>query len=183
MKKLLLMAFLIGSFSHYLSAQDTVYLKKEAKKKVITDREPQAIYAEVGGAGVYFSANYDRRFKKQTDGLGWHAGLGYSFDNYFRFTTLPVGINFLAGNKVKGRFFEVGFNETLLFAGSSNYTSYSIIDDVYIEPNTTTLITTLNVGYRSQPTKGGVNFRTGLSPYLITGNTGINFYLSFGYNF
>lgn len=183
MKKLLLLALIGCSFYNYTLAQDTIYLKKEGKKKVFTDRAPQAIFAELGGAGLYLSANYDRRFKQQTDGFGWRAGLGYSFDNYFRFTTLPVGINFLAGNKVKGRFFEAGFNETLLFAGSSKYVSYNLIDDVYINPNSTTLITTLNVGYRSQPTKGGVNFRTGLSPYLIQGNTGINFYLSFGYNF
>ncbi len=169
-------------FCLFTKAQDTVYLKKEAKKKIFTDRPPQAFFVEAGGAGVVLSANYDRRFKKQTDGLGYRAGIGYSFNNSFKFVTLPLGINYLAGNIRKGRFFEAGLNGTLIIVNNS--TGYDDIFDTRTqEGNQTLFFTTLNLGYRSQPTTGGLNFRAGLMPYLLDGSTGVGAYISLGLNF
>ena len=183
MKRMLFTTLAFVLTSNLLTAQDTVYLRKEGKKKVFTDRPPQAVFAELGGAGLFFSGNYDRRFNKQTDGLGWRAGLGYNFESNYKFTTLPIGINYLAGDKNRGRYFEVGVNSTLLFASNNNYNNYNLVGNIYIQPGSTILITIFNIGYRSQPTKGGFNFRGGISPYFIKNETAITGYLSFGYNF
>lgn len=180
---LLLMTLLI--MVNVSNAQkDTIYLKKESQKKIFTDRPPQAIYAELGGAGLAFSANYDRRFNQQVDGLGFRIGLGYSFQNDFKFTSLPIGINYLLGNSDRGRYFEVGLNATLMFVGSyNNYSSYNYIGNVIIPYNSTQFVTSINLGYRSQPIRGGFNFRAGITPLLLKGEPGIGAYLSFGYNF
>ncbi|MFP5041744.1 hypothetical protein [Parasediminibacterium sp. JCM 36343] len=174
-----------------INAQDTVYLKREAKKKIFTDRPPQAVFVELGGASPVFSANYDRRFNQQTDGLGFKVGIGYNFSNNddgISITSLPVGINYLAGNNKRGRFFEIGFNETLLFAKANDtYGPNSTYDNglliLHGGESKTLLFTSIALGYRSQPIAGGFNFRTGLLPYFIDSKTGVSAYLSFGYNF
>jgi hypothetical protein len=180
---LLLAALAIGFIAN--AQRDTIYLKKESKKKIFTDRPPQAFYAELAGAGLGFSANYDRRFNQKVDGLGFRVGLGYSFQNDFKFTSLPLGVNYLIGNSDKGRYFEAGLNGTLMFVGSSNnnYTSYNYFGNSRIPYNSTQFVTTINLGYRSQPIRGGFNFRAGLTPMLLNGETEISAYLSFGYNF
>lgn len=168
-------------FIFFAKAQDTVYLKKQATQKIITDREPQAFYAELGGNGVILSANYDRRFNKTAGGLGFRIGLGNSFDSYTTFTTLPVGINYLLGKR--GHYFEAGIGGTLLLLGDSKDDLWSI-GGADIDQNKSTLFATvINMGYRRQPVTGGFNFRGGVSPFFINGQAAINAYLSFGYNF
>jgi hypothetical protein len=186
MKKSLLLAsvFLVLQHFSFTQEQDSVFLKKEAKKKVYTDRPPQSIYFELGGAGLAFSANYDKRFNKQVDGLGFRVGIGYSFTSDFKYTTIPLGVNYLIGDNHKGRFFEAGINGTLLFTGSDNaYSTELFLENTQIKENSTYLISSINVGYRSQPIKGGFNFRVGVSPYFINGNTAVGAYVSLGYNF
>jgi hypothetical protein len=186
MKKSFLLIIGILALQQLSFAQDSVFLKREARKKVYTDRPPQAFYAEMGGAGLVFSVNYDRRFNKQVDGLGFRAGVGYSFtDEDISFTTIPLGINYLMGDKIKGRYFEMGLNESVMLTGDRNSTYYSVmtVGNVEIKPNSTYFVTSLNLGYRSQPTKGGFNFRIGLMPYLLQSYVGIGGYLSLGYNF
>lgn len=178
------LALLTVLWGTVFSQQDTVFLKKESKKKIITDRAPQALFAELGGPGIAFSANYDRRFNKEIGGLGFRVGLGYSFDEYFKFTTIPVGINYLMGDKTKGRFFEVGLNGTLLLTGNNNSYYYGDIFTVdNLEANSSIFVTSVILGYRSQPTRGGFNFRGGVMPLFVQGDPGIGAYLSFGYNF
>lgn len=94
MKKLLLLALIGCSFYNYTLAQDTIYLKKEGKRKIFTDRPPQSLFAEVAGpAFVPMSISYDARFKKQIGGLGWRAGIGYSFSSYsVNFTVIPINL-------------------------------------------------------------------------------------------
>jgi hypothetical protein len=165
--------------------KDTIYLKKESKKHLFTDRPPQALFAELGGAGLIFSANYDRRFNKQVDGLGFRVGLGYSFLNDFKFTTLPIGLNYLIGNSERGHYFEAGLNGTLMFVGGSSnrYGSYNTFGSTIIPYNSTQFLTSVALGYRSQPIKGGFNFRAGIMPMLLKGDAELNIYLSLGYNF
>ena len=43
----------------------------------------QSFYAELGGPGILFSANYDTRFKKSPFGLGGRVGLGF-VSGYFQ---------------------------------------------------------------------------------------------------
>ncbi len=184
MKKLFLsIACSAASFALF-AQQDSVFLKKESKKKVITDRQPQLIFAELGGPGVVLSANYDRRFTKETGGFGYRIGLGYSFMNDFKFTTIPVGVNYLMGDKSRGRFFEVGLNGTMIFINDDLYNDggFFTVDNVDNQRKTL-FMTSLLFGYRSQPIRGGFSFRGGIMPVFIEGETGIGGYLSFGYNF
>jgi len=179
--KTFLLFMLCGAFfsSH---AQDTIHLRKDIRKSIVTDRQPQALYAELGGAGVAFSVNYDRRFGDRLDGLGWRAGIGYSFDNFSRFTSLPLGINYLKGNARLGRYFEMGVNETLVFvAGGSHFGDAFFINDQALSG--TVLVNSMHFGYRSQPPTGGFNFRAGLMPCLISGSSGMGVYFSMGFNF
>lgn len=177
------MVCIAASFTLF-AQQDTVYLKRESKKKVITDRQPQLIFAELGGPGIALSGNYDRRFTKETGGFGYRIGLGYSFSNDFKFTTIPVGVNYLMGDKSKGRFFEIGLNGTMILVGKDlfNDGGFFTVDNVDNQKNTF-FMTSLLLGYRSQPIRGGFSFRGGIMPVFIEGETGIGGYLSFGYNF
>ena len=163
-------------------AQDTVSLKHESQRsKVYTDRPPQAVYAELGGNGIVLSVNYDRRFNKRTTGFGFRAGLGYSFDSYTPFVSVPLAVNYLMGRR--NSFFEVGAGETPVFLGSvKDYGGISIGDEDFNSKDVL-LITTLNVGYRLQPIRGGFNLRAGIMPLFAKGGTSILPYVSLGYNF
>ena len=184
--KVTILLFLVLNISVVAIAQsDTVFLKKEAKHRIITDRPPQAFYAELGGPGPFYSANYDRRFNNRLDGWGFRAGIGYSFMEEFKVVSFPVGINYLVGDSRRGRYFEVGLNETVMMVGSSPYdnNSYNYFSDNNIPNNSTQFLTSVNLGYRSQPVKGGFNFRGGLLPLLFRGNAAMSIYISLGYNF
>ncbi|MEI6184553.1 MAG: hypothetical protein WCP65_03435 [Bacteroidota bacterium] len=177
MKQTILSLIVIFLSFNLAFSQDTIHLKTTQRHKVITDRCPQLLFAELGGPGI-LSANYDFRFNKTTDGLGARIGMGYftlGTDNSI--TTIPIGLNYLLGNN--GKFFEVGINETFLMAHFSNST-FSFSNNSI---NTNVNFTTMCLGYRSQPDKGGFNFRGGLMPIFFQGNTGYSIYLSFGFNF
>lgn len=166
-----------------LRAQDTVYLKKEARKsKVITDRPPQVVYAELGGPGIAISVNYDRRFNKKTDGLGMYAGLGYGFSTSPSYLTVPVGVNYLLGKN--GKYFEMGAGLSYLgILSSDDKGTYIGVIDNYYSGKKGYLLGTMTFGYRRQPINGGFNFRVGLSPFIGDGIAGVLPYIGVGYNF
>ncbi len=187
MKKnlLIIVLFFFSIFNSY--SQDVIRLK-DPKKTFKTDREPQVIYVGLGGPGVGLSLNYDRRFSKKVDGLGFNAGVGFRIGsgNSLPYTTIPLGVNILLGNVRRGRYFEVGLTQTILMMGSPNssgyYSSYSLANTP-LYPSTTYTFTNFIIGYRSQPNEGGFNFRGGINPVLFEGKTDMGAYLSFGYNF
>lgn len=184
MRKLFILTLTIFLASFYVCAQDTVHLKKVSRDRIVTDRSPQVIFAELGGNGIILSANYDRRFSKTVDGLGLRFGLGYSFSSDEKFATLPLGINYLLGKK--GRYFEMGLGGTFIFVNSSwkRYSDVFYIGDAEITANGSTLFAKMiNVGYRRQPINGGFNFRGGVSPFFLKGAASMGAYLSVGYNF
>ncbi len=165
-------------------AQDTVFLKKEARQRTYTDREPQVFFVELGGPGQ-LSANYDRRFAKQTDGWGFRGGLGYLNSSDYSLYSVPIGLNYLAGKK--GKYLEVGLNESLIVVNVTSkyyYNNYVQIFDKKVTDQATIPLTSLTIGYRSQPVIGGFCFRGGLMPYTtFEGSSSLSIYLSFGYNF
>jgi len=156
------------------SQRDTIHLKTERRTITVTDRAPQAFYGELWGKGLLFSANYDRRFSKRLDGLGFGIGAGYiKIDNVSLFS-LPVGLNYLLGQN--GKYFEVGAGATYLSASLSDFDNAT--------QHGSTVIGTMTFGYRSQPVHSGFMFRAGINPIFFK-NTFVPYwpYVSFGYSF
>jgi hypothetical protein len=185
-KKLLTIIVLLFSICQSFS-QDVIRLK-DPKRTFKTDREPQVVYVGLGGPAIGLSVNYDRRFNKKVDGLGFNGGVGFSIGsgNNLPYTSIPLGVNCLLGNTNRGRYFEVGLTQTILMMGSPNsssfFGSYSLANTT-LAPSTTYTFTNFIIGYRSQPNEGGFNFRGGINPILFKGQTDLGAYLSFGYNF
>ena len=70
-----------------------------------SNAQNKAVYGELGGNGLVFSANYDMRFKGES-GFGFRAGVGFAAVDGLTIITFPVGLNWLSG---KGpHHFEVG---------------------------------------------------------------------------
>ncbi len=140
---------------------------------VVTNRAPQAIYGELYGRGLIFSFNYDSRFQKTLDGLGFSVGAGGIFAGDVGFVTIPVSINNLSGSR--GHYFESG----------AGFTYTNVNFNGFDDPSSgnSTIIGTLTFGYRSQPVHGGLNFRAGLNVLIASGLFLPYPYISLGYNF
>jgi len=164
----------------------------------------QAVYVELGGAGLPFSFNYDFRFDKdRLDSWGMRVGAGgYALSNE-NFFTLPIQINKLMG---KGpHYFEMGAGATLVAFKTSSYSfcrsgSYDqfgnfICDDTFISRSDETefildingspnLMGTLTLGYRRIPVDGGFTWRANLTPiFNSNGFWPLWFGVGFGYAF
>jgi len=161
-------------------AQDTIHLNKRHKftrntdKEIVTDRAPQAIYAELYGRALLYSFNYDRRFQKKLTGLGFSAGFGGLAVDGEGFIAVPLSINNLSGSR--GHYFESGLGVTFANAGTISFNDIS-------GSNSSVVLATATLGYRSQPVTGGLNFRAGLN-LIAGGGVFIPYpYVSLGYNF
>lgn len=100
MKKILstfVLVFLITSISY---AQDTVLTKRNFS------------YVEVGGAGLFFSINYERQISK-TPGFSWRVGLGGYTERGF-YVTYNTGLAYLFTlNESQDSFIEFAANFTI----------------------------------------------------------------------
>ncbi len=184
-KQFITLVILLLSFSSSYS-QGIIKLK-DPKKTFITDRNPQLIYVGLGGPAIGLSINYDRRFKKKVDGLGYNGGIGFRVvRNDLSYTSVPLGVNYLLGNVNNAKYLEVGLSQTILFIGNTNSATYLttyILGDTQLFPGKTYTFTNLIIGYRNQPNEGGFNFRIGINPVLFEGAVDLGGYISFGYNF
>jgi len=134
--------------------------KKQAKQDTITTiKRAQNLYLELGGPGLAISANFDTRFGKRRDGLGYRIGMGYFFHDLNTVFTIPAQINYLFSTSTNG-FIELGAGGTFLNSTGDNKDSIFIFDRV------TGVVATGTIGYRYQPQKGGMNFRIGFVPIL-----------------
>jgi hypothetical protein len=134
-------------------------------------------YLELFGAGGAASLNYDARFSKKENGLGYRVGIGGEFfysSNLGTSTSvaIPFGINYLFG-KTK-HYFELGAGGTPFFGDEMSYPKN------YFGAN-------LSAGYRLTPfQKKGVSFRAGYMQWIMFAN-GTDFtpylYISVGYRF
>ncbi len=142
----------------------------------------KSINFELGPPGIA-SINYDMRFQKKEDGLGFRVGIGGFAIDGSGAVFLPVGLNYLIG-KDKKNYFEIGGGATILIS-FDNVTNYNGTT------TTTSRSTDLNssfghiyFGYRYQPAKAGFVFKAGLAPIF-----GDGFFIpyipsvSFGYKF
>jgi hypothetical protein len=162
---------------HLKHTPDTIHLKRSVNDIIITDRPPQAVFAELFGRSIDFSLNYDRRFSNRVDGWGFSVGLGDVSDdnidsrNYF---SIPVSVNYLVGKN--GKYLEVG--------GGLTYFNANITDGAGANGEGNSVVGTFTVGYRNQPVKGGFMFRAGINPMIFSNNF-VPFlpYVSFGYDF
>lgn len=131
-------------------------------------KRPITIYAEgFGHAFNHISFNFDTRFKKQVHGLGWRAGLAYSFQYTYPLWSLPVGLNYLLGRQ--RHFFELGAGVTpwLLLGDRYDSVVYGQGEPrhvVYVRETQFRVFGNTTIGYRYQPPKSGLSFGLGFSP-------------------
>ncbi|WP_228691522.1 hypothetical protein [Lunatimonas sp.] len=156
------------------------------------DAAGQAIYLELGGAGLAYSVNYDFRFDK-TDQQSWGMRVGAGgwatkrYSSSESLLTLPIQVNRLFGKK--RHFFEVGGGATFIhYRDRSTWgnTSYEWRNFNFIldSGDTPAFMGTLNMGYRKVPENGGFTFRANLTPiFNHNGFWPLFAGISFGYAF
>ena len=117
------------------------------------------LYGEIGGNGLFFSANYDFRFAKKQSGLGARAGLGFFASFIASGITIPVGLNYLSG---KGpHYLESGLGATIV-----HFTGEGFFDEVV--DSETGVVAVPSVGYRYQPLDRGFTARIFISPLIAS---------------
>ncbi|HYH14145.1 MAG TPA: hypothetical protein VD794_02930 [Flavisolibacter sp.] len=144
-------------------------------------------FAELGGPGVLFSANIDRRFKKSHIGWGGRVGLGfvsgdYSYNDvngyYYErrsVVTIPVQINYVFGKANSPHTFEAGAGFTVLGKKMDVFNIYT--DD------RSSVLGTAAFMYRRQPLNGGFAWRIGFTPVVYSGYIQASGGVSVGYAF
>ena len=119
----------------------------------------KAVYGEIGGNGVFFSANYDMRFTKKENGLGFRVGVGYVGGVGASAFTFPLGLNYLTGKGASHM--EIGIGVTPITA------TISVFDENDASGSLTLIMPT--VGYRyGKPGKGFVG-RIYVGPVIYNG--------------
>ena len=119
----------------------------------------KAVYGELGGNGLVFSANYDMRFTKTENGLGFRAGIGFATGVDVSVVTFPVGLNYLTGKGANH--LEIGLGVTPLTA------TVSLFDDENETGSTTIIMPT--VGYRYGKVGKGFVGRIYVGPVIVGG--------------
>ncbi|QDH79684.1 hypothetical protein FKX85_11810 [Echinicola soli] len=133
----------------------------------------RSVYAELGGAGLVYSFNYDFRFdNNRLDSWGIRVGAGgYAFDDK-SLLTIPVQINRLFGRN--NHYFEIGAGATFVNFRKTGYDYDNNGNSVETESKewhfildvgeTPSVMGTLNFGYRRIPDEPGVTWRANLTP-------------------
>jgi hypothetical protein len=142
-----------------------------------------SFYAELGGPGILFSANFDSRFSTSNLGVGGRIGLGFVTDDFGdnnsyqpkSIFTLPFQLNYIFGKPNSVHSFEVGAGAT--FVGKKiDIFSY---DDTHRQ----SVFGTASFMYRRQPQDGGFSWRIGFTPILSGSYIQASGGVSVGYNF
>ena len=142
-----------------------------------------SFYAELGGPGILFSANIDRRFTNSNLGLGGRIGIGFvtnDFGDFYDYQpksilTVPVQLNYIFGKSNSVHSFEVGAGTT--FTGKK-IDLFSFRDSVG-----QSVFGTASFMYRRQPADGGFSWRIGFTPIIGGGYVEPSGGVSIGYNF
>ena len=149
-----------------------------------------SVFAEGGGPGIMFSANYDRRFHSSNLGIGGRVGIGFvtTYDDrydsimpYYYYggrqrsvVTFPVQVNYIFGKPNSPHTFEVGAGIT--------YLSRKVDVFNYYEDQPTNLFGTFSFMYRRQPKNGGFSWRIGFTPLVTKNYIQASGGVSLGYN-
>ena len=165
------------------------------QKSTTTVPGQTSFFAELGGPGILFSANIDRRFTKSAYGFGGRIGLGfvtgydivtntnptptypYYNDRQRSVVTVPIQINYILGKPSSVSALEIGAGVTI--AGKK----LNIFDDFYSTNKGSSVFGTASFMYRRMPKDGGFSWRVGFSPIFTGGYIQPSGAVSVGYNF
>ncbi len=146
-----------------------------------------SFFAELGGPGILFSANIDRRFTKSNLGFGGRIGIGFvtgdEYDNnngnynykMRSVLTVPIQLNYIFGKSNSVNSFEVGGGLTIVGK------KLNILD--FYDDERSSLFGTASFMYRRQPAEGGFSWRIGFTPLIGRGYIQPFGAVSVGYNF
>lgn len=159
-----------------------------AQEKNNGSAEPgrQSFFAELGGPGILFSANFDTRFNKSRTGLGARVGLGFVsgyviadnsgfYQDPVSVVTFPVQLNYVFGKPNSVNALEVGAGVT--FAGRK----LDVFD--FYDNKRASVFGTASFMYRRMPKDGGFSWRAGFTPLIANGYIQPLGAISVGYNF
>lgn len=151
-----------------------------------------SFFAEIGGPGIGFSANFDRRLKSSSLGFGARVGFGFITRHTYadsmlwdgpRFWnrkkqsigTIPVQLNYIFCKEGSPHTFEAG-------AGLTFLTKKTEIEDFKGE-GPSLVYGSVCFMYRRQPVKGGFSWRIGITPQIAKNLICPSAGASIGYNF
>jgi hypothetical protein len=144
-------------------------------------------FAELGGAGLIYSLNYDRLLSPSWSVRGGLSFLGASVGTGsssagFGLVTIPLTTSYLFNLGGSSSHIELGGGVTGLIGSVSG----TVFGGTNSASGFLPMITGI-VGYRLQPAEGGFNFRAGVTPLLFLPAGGSLFFTSFavsaGYTF
>jgi hypothetical protein len=163
------------------------------EKSINTVSGQTMFYAELGGPGILFSANIDRRFTKSAFGFGGRIGLGfvttdvqvestnpsglYSYETR-SIPTIPIQLSYVFGKVNSVHSMEVAAGVT--FTGrkidifNSNYRTNSVGASAF---------GTASFMYRKIPKDGGFTWRIGFTPIIGGGYIQPSAGVGIGYSF
>lgn len=187
----MLSVFSLSVFAQATAEQkkDTLIRKKKVLPKTFTNKPSSTIYLEGGGNSIIYSLNYDQRFTKRLDGLGFRIGVGYFPMGDYNITAIPIGINHLVGKN--GHFVEAAINVTLINSSAKNNNPIkkeALFGQIDFGHKTSSVVGGVAMGYRYQPVNKHFNFRTGVETLLgkradEKSVFAISAHMSFGYTF
>jgi hypothetical protein len=126
---------------------------------LLVNAQNKAVYGELGGNGLVFSANYDMRFTKTENGFGFRVGVGFAGGTDVSVFTFPLGLNYLTGKGA--HHMEIGIGVTPLTA------TFDLFEDENAKGSTTFIMPTL--GYRYGKVGKGFVGRIYVGPVIVGG--------------
>lgn len=126
------------------------------EKKMGTSASASQIYFEAGGSGLIYSLNFDSRFSKTENGLGFRLGIGGAGGDGTGYFAIPAQINYLLGEN--GKYLELG----------GGLTYVNVQDDFFFNDQTeSAAYANVVIGFRSQPFgRKGLTWRVAFTPFI-----------------
>lgn len=125
------------------------------EKKMGTSASASQVYLEVGGSAGIYSLNFDKRFNRQENGLGFRIGAGGAGGQGSGYVAIPAQLNYLLGEN--GKYLELG----------AGLTYFNVTGDDFLFEDVSSTQGNLVIGFRSQPfAKKGLTWRLAFTPFI-----------------